>query len=518
MWRDWQNNTPQGGFDAVIGNPPWDRAKLQEVEWFATREPTIAKAQTAAARKREIARLRRTGSPLADEFDNAKQRAEQFISSARNCGDYPLLGRGDLNLYSLFVERAMQLVKPDGFVGLLTPSGIYGDRGASEFFNTVSTSGRVASIFDFENQRKFFREVHASFKFCVMTFGGVARRFPETSCAFYLHDTAEIEDANRCFSMLPEDFARVNPNTKTSPVFRTRRDAEITRRIYENHPVLVDRSGDEERRALPVKYSNMFHMTNDSTLFLTSERLEADGFYPIDGSRWKRGEELCVPLYEGKMVQAFDHRAASVVVNPENLNRPSYPRDSSLDEHRNPCYSPIPLFWVNATDVDWSERVDWVLGFKDVTAPTNRRTMIACLAPKAGFGNTLPLLVSSDSSAESIQSYKADAPLLAANLNAMAFDFVARQKVQGQHLNLYVVEQLPIIALGDYDREFGSRTARDIVSDHVLRLTYTAHDMAPFARDQGYDGEPYAWDEEERRTLARSAGRALLPPVRHIPV
>ena len=501
VWRDWQNNTPQGGFDAVIGNPPWDRAKMQEVEWFATREPTIARARTADSRKRAIKRLRQAGSPLADEFDDAKQRAEQFITSARNCGDYPLLGKGDLNLYSLFIERAMQLVNPNGFVGLLTPSGIYGDRGASEFFNTVSTSGRVASIFDFENQRKFFREVHASFKFCALIFGGAARKFPETYCAFYMHDTAEIQDTNRCFPLLPEDFARVNPNTKTSPVFRTRRDAEITRRIYESHPVLIDKSGDKERSTWPVKYSRMIDMTNDSALFLTSEQLETDGFYPIDGSRWRRGEELCLPLYEGKMVQAFDHRAASVVVNPENLNRPSYPRDSSLDEHSNICYSPTPLFWIDATDVDWSEGLDWVLGFKDVTAPTNRRTMIACLAPKAGFGNTLPLLGPSDSSAESIQSYKANAPLLAANLNALAFDFVARQKVQGQHLNLYVVEQLPVIALDDYDREFGSRTARDIVGDHVLQLTYTAHDMAPFARDQGYDGEPYTWDEEERRHL-----------------
>ena len=93
------------------------------------------------------------------------------------------------------------------------------------------------------------------------------------------------------------------------------------------------------------------------------------------------------------------------------------------------------------------------------------------------------------------------ASCLLANFNSFAFDFVTRQKVQSTHLNWYTVEQLPVIAPADYDRTFGETTARDLVCDHVLRLTYTAHDMAPFARDLGYDGPPFIWDEEERRHL-----------------
>ena len=96
------------------------------------------------------------------------------------------------------------------------------------------------------------------------------RRFDETECAFFLHDTETIGDPERCFSLTPEDFARVNPNTGTAPVFRTRRDAEITRDIYERHPVLVDRSDGKERKTWPVRYRTMFHMTNDSHLFRNS--------------------------------------------------------------------------------------------------------------------------------------------------------------------------------------------------------------------------------------------------------
>ena len=243
----------------------------------------------------------------------------------------------------------------------------------------------------------------------------------------------------------------------------------------------------------------MFHMTNDSHLFRTAAELEADGCYPVAGNRWKRGEDAWLPLYEGKMVQAFDHRAASVVLNPENLNRPAQPREATLEEHANPSWSPAPQFWVSADDMDWPGSLDWALAFKDVTAPTNVRTMIAALVPRSGVGNTLPLLVPSGS-----DSTVADAEalwLLAANLNSFVFDFVARQKVQGQHLNWFIVEQLPVIVAGDYERQFGNKTALDIVHDHVLRLTYTAHDMEPFTKDLGYDGPPFAWDEEGRRHL-----------------
>ena len=231
------------------------------MEWFATRSTELALAPTAAERRAGIRRLRQRGDPLADQFDAAKDQADRLGQLVRASGDYPLLGGGDINLYSLFVERAMDLIKPDGFVGLLTPSGIYADKTAARFFKSVSTSGRLSGLFDFENRRlgtglpHFFPDVDSRFKFCALIFGGEERRFDETECAFFLHDTKAINDPERCFPLAPSDFARVNPNTGTAPVFRTRRDAEITRGIYERHPVLVDRSGSRVRRAWPVRYA-----------------------------------------------------------------------------------------------------------------------------------------------------------------------------------------------------------------------------------------------------------------------
>ena len=499
VWRNWQDSRPSGGFDAVIGNPPWDRIKLQEVEWFAIRDPEVALAATAAARGAGIRRLRGQESPLADEFDAAKERADKLGKLIRKSGHYPLLGGGDINLYSLFVERAMSLIKPDGFVGLLTPSGIYADKTAADFFKSVSTTGRVGGLFDFENRRletglpPFFPDVDSRFKFCALIFGGEERIFPETECAFFLHDTEKIDDPEQCFPLAPEDFALVNPNTATAPVFRSKRDAEITRYIYENHPVLVNHSLGQEGKAWPVRYLRMFDMTNDSGLFRTAERLEAEGFYPVQGNRWQKGEDLYLPLFEGKMVQAFDHRAASVVINPENLHRPAQPEPATTEQHQDPVWLPNHLYWVPASECEWPSGLNWVLGFKEITAPTNARTFIATLMPAVGFGNKIPILKP--------ETTDRNEWLLAANLNAMVFDFVTRQKIQGQTLNLFILEQLPVIPNESYDRLFGMRTAREVVRDHVLRLTYTAHDMAPFARDLGYDGPPFSWNEEDRRHL-----------------
>ena len=81
---------------------------------------------------------------------------------------------------------------------------------------------------------------------------------------------------------------------------------------------------------------------------------------------------------------------------------------------------------------------------------------------------------------------------IVANLNSLSFDYVVRQKIQGTTLNWYIVEQLARSSRRrNYDRKFGDTTASEIVRDHVLRLTYTAYDMRPFARDLGYDGEPF---------------------------
>ena len=443
VWSDWEETELHGGFDAVIGNPPWDRMKLQQVEWFAARRPDIAMAPRAADRKRMIADLETANDPLAQDFAKASERALAATRMARRSGDYPLLSGGDLNLYSLFVERAMTLVKPEGMVGLLVPSGIASDKTAARFFKGVATEGRLSALYDFENRRTrysappFFPDVDSRFKFCAFLASPSPFADP-AQCAFFLQDIAERHDPERCFPLSAEEFARVNPNTGTAPIFRTRRDAELTKAIYERLPVLVDRSSSEEVKAWPVKYATMFHMTNDSHLFRTRAELEEqEGAWPIGGNRYDSPSGEWLPLYEGKMVQAFDHRAASIVLNPANVHRPAQPAPATVEQQQDANWLPHSQYWVPALECGWSSDSSWVLGFKEITAPTNVRTFIAALLPAVGFGNKVPVL-----KPETLDRREW---LLAANLNATIFDFTTRQKVQGQTLNLFILEQLPVV-------------------------------------------------------------------------
>lgn len=494
VWLGLSEGRPQGGFDAVIGNPPWDKMRFQEVEWFAARRPEIVHAARAADRKRMIAALQDNDDPLWRDYLEAKSHAEAAVRVARQSGEYPLLSGGDVNIYSLFVERASHLVKPEGIVGLLTPSGIASDRGASRFFKIIATAGRIKALYDFENKKVFFPDIHASFKFCALVFGGAARRFDTAHCAFFLHAVAELDESDKAFALTADDFAAVNPNTGTAPIFRSRRDAEITKAVYQRFPVLVDKRGEKPKAVWPVKYTTMFHMTNDSGLFKRRNELEADGYYPVAGNRWKKGEAEYVPLYEGKMVQMYDHRAASIHVNPDNLNRPGQPIPATSDQHIDPSWLPEPRFWVPASSLPKND-LDWALCFKCVTAPTNVRTMISAILPYYGVGHSMttitPLHRDND--------YKKFAPLFFSNLNSVALDYILRQKVQGQNLSIFILEQLPVISPERFEDEIGGQKIGDFVRGEVLYLTYTAEDMRPFARDMGFEGEPFAWDEEDRR-------------------
>jgi len=497
VWRELERQGTRGGFDAVIGNPPWDRLKLQEVEWFAAREPEIARSSRAADRKRKIGTLEKREDPLWQQYLEARAAAEAAARVARDSGQYSQLARGDLNIYSLFVERAQRLVQPQGVIGLLVPSGIASDKSASEFFKGIATGGRLRALYDFENKKVFFPDVDGRFKFSAFVFGGEARRFDQAGCAFFLHSVKELDEPERNFVLGPADFAAVNPNTGTAPIFRSRRDAEITTGIYRRLPILVDRRGGEPRSSWPVRYLTMFHMTNDSGLFKTRPELEAEGWYPVGAKRWKKGKAECVPLYEGKMVQMYDHRAASIELHPENVHRPAQPTPASEYEHRDAKWLPDPQYWVEWSEVAAHFRLDWTVCFKEITAPTNARTVIAAAAPAVAFGNKLPLLQPADNAQP--EYFARLAPLLLATLNSFAFDFVARQKIHGQTINLFILEQLPLPAPSAFEKTLGGRTLADFIREQVLRLSYTSVDLAAMARDLGHDGDPFPWDDEDRR-------------------
>lgn len=213
------------------------------------------------------------------------------------------------------------------------PSGVAADKGAATFFRSISNTGRLGALLDFENRRPdlglppFFPAVDSRFKFCALVHGGIQRHYDHADCAFFQQSAAAAERA--AFAITPEEFTRTNPNTGTAPVFRTRQDAEIVLGIYQRLPVLVDRRPVVPQALYPVAYATQFHMTSDTKLFSSAEELEADGAYPVMGGAWERGNTRFLPLMVGRSIHLFDHRYGAVMEDDaEEVEVEDYPDDA----------------------------------------------------------------------------------------------------------------------------------------------------------------------------------------------
>jgi hypothetical protein len=479
----------KGGFDVALGNPPWERIKLQEQEFFAGRSPEIAQAPNKAARDERIEALREPGARPAEKalllaFEEAKRAAEAASLFFRAGGRYPLTGAGDVNTYAVFAETFLRLINPRGRAGLIVPTGIATDNSTKAFFEEVSTQGRLASLFDFENRAAIFPSVHRSYKFCLLTLGA---DIEQAEFVFFATNVDQLADQRRRFTLSPEDILRINPNTRTAPVFRSQADAELTRKIYARAPVLIDESKGAADNPWGVSFMRMFDMSNDSRLFRTWRQLEAAGARR-EGVRWVDSSgQVRLPLYEAKMIHQFDHRWAAYEADGETS------REVTEAEKRDPVFEPLPRYWVPEQEVEdrlaargWTR--GWLMGWRDICRATDERTVIAGVAPISGTGDTLLLMFPAQ-----------PAPFIACLLtdqNSLVHDFIARQKVGGTHLKYHTKKQVTSLPPSTY----GSAEL-DFIVPRVLELAYTSHAMKPFAEDLGHDGPPFPWDPERRALL-----------------
>ena len=481
----------RGGFDVVLGNPPWERIKLQEQEFFASRSGEIADAPNKAARDRLIKALATApiGSAdrrLWDAFIQAKRLSEAITTFVHvagvDGGRFPLTGRGDVNTYALFTELAATSAAR---AGVIVPTGVATDATTAPFFAHLVEKESLASLVDFENRAGLFPGVHRSFKFCLLTMG---QREPAAQFAFFLTDPAQLAVSERSFTLSPWQIAAINPNTLTSPVFRSREDGELTAKIYGKVPILMEDNKGPQGNPWGVHFARLFDMSNDSNLFRTAAALSDGDNGPSLPPPEPEQAHRYAPLYEAKMIHQFDHRWASFGAMGKIMVPPPA-------QKADPHWEPTPRYWVTAEEV--TARLDakgwnrsWLLGQRNIARATDERTVIASIIPRCAVGNKLPLML------PSTDDHLAAIPGLLGALTSLTCDFVARQKVGGTHLNFFIIKQFPILPPSFYSSE-----RLTFVTPRVLALTYTSHALALFAQDLGYSGPPFPWDEQRRALL-----------------
>lgn len=572
----------RGGFDCVLGNPPWEVNQMGEEEFFASRDPNIA-ALAGDSRKKAIESLSKTSPRLWEEFSETSRRIAATNIFFRESGRFPLTAVGKLNTYPLFAETILQIHARDGRAGFIVPTGIATDDSTKAYFGHITQSKQLVSLYDIENREAVFPSVHRSYKFCLLTLG--ASEQAEFVC--FATQVSQLSDERRRFTLTPEDFRLINPNTLTCPVFRSKRDAELTKKLYRAAPVLIYEANAEDNSAnageLPAENpwgitfsQGLFNMTSASHLFKDEESPNH------------------LPLYEAKLIHHFDHRWATYTTDPNTGTVAS--RDVTLQEKQDASFSITPRYWVPAREVwlrladlpdelmralkaddghatvlavtkvlfgrhltalrekapgtaalaAWESFVDlhayakdidpeelgvkplkknaggrldeglplpvqqllrladeasnlpmppaglsseesaqrlaerwlkescpkWLMGWRDICRATDERTVIASVVPSVGVGNQMPLMLFGSGEGLSLSA------LMLANLSALTFDFVARHKTGGTHMNYFIYKQLPILPPGHYTEDDLS-----FIIPRVLELTFTATDITPWAEN-----------------------------------
>lgn len=455
----------RGGFEVVLGNPPWESIQLDEKEFFTSIGEHEIATLAGARRKAAIEELDVSKPTVAAAWQKHKRTIETYAKFLRESGRFRLTATGKMNTYALFAELGRNLLSPKARLGILVPTGIATDDGTKDFFGDLVTHQNLTSLVGFENEAFIFPAVHHTFKFCALTVGGERVRADAARLVFFCRYFGDVANAARSFDLSTKDFLLLSPNTRTCPTFRSQADADLTKKIYGNVPVLVREAGDINPWRIEYK-QGLFNLTSASSLF---ERAPGAGL---------------LPLYEAKMIHQFDHRWSTYEgASAENLAAGILPQVPEAKK-KTPDYQVRVRYWVPESEVaarmqGWHYR--WLLGFRDITSATSERTGIFSILPYLGVGNSLLLIL------PGIDEQRISVPhvcALLANLNSLVTDFVTRTKLTYLHLSYFVLKQIPVLPPEVYDAE-----SLEFVVPRVLELVCVSDDLRSFATDVWHNSD-----------------------------
>ncbi len=495
----------RGGFDIVLGNPPWERVKLQEQEFFALKDAEIATAKNAAARKKLIAQLDVTNPRLAQQWQDALRTAATESHFMRESGRFPRGGVGDVNTYAVFTDHFWQLTKPKGYAGLIIPTGLVGGFTYRAFLGELLSTKSLAAFYGFENEDLIFPHITNKVKFGLLTIAGREVQIDQPLFTAHIRQPAEISDPEKRYSLTVDEIKAINPNTLNLPTFRWTKDAKVTAAIHTAAPILIEKDGNTVVSSpWKVSLATLFHMSGASEKFIDHDDVEDSISYRNGARSVLESGQAVYPLYEGKMYWHFDHRYGTYKGQTEKqLNKGVLPRVTDV-EHRDPNYRVQPRYWVDAklTDsvlADHANR-NWFYSWRDVGI--SERTLIGTIIPKTATGDKAPVLFAD-------QEPKLFAAL-AAVLGSLVADYAVRQKAM--NIKFFVMEQAPALAPEQLSQEVAwlATNPVDWLLPRLLELCFTNVELQAFARDLEHASGPFIWNPDRRPLLQAEIDAAML--------
>ncbi|SDR05963.1 Eco57I restriction-modification methylase domain-containing protein [Natronobacterium texcoconense] len=498
--------TGDRGFDCIIGNPPWEKPKISQREWFLGRNNEIATEESTTKRNKLIKELSESEPELYKAWQDATERADNMTSFLRNSGRFNLSAVGDLNTYPIFTELgADYLSSTKGRSGLLVKTGIATDYHTRHLFGEYASKGRIDRLYDFENTDGFFEDVEKNERFCLLTICGVQLE-AVGDFSFHNQTVEELRSGKGHFRLTSEDFKTVNPNTLTCPTFKDERTRDIAMQIYRSHPILIDE--DSGRNTWDIEYHTMFHMSNDDDLFAdnTIVSLREQGLELDDRNRFVGDETIYRPLYEGKFISQLDHRFGTFenVSEETKYGRKAETYKLSGTEKKDPKKEVLPRYWVQEKDFkEETSYLDhdqgWVFAFRNVArSHTDFRTTIGTITPQEPHGHSVPVLTfdPDDPTHE-------HAAVFTSIFTSFVFDFALRSSLSGANVTKYVVKQLPmptpeVLKKSTIKIDGKSKSAYQLLVENVVPLIWTSHSLNAFGEEFDFSDSVYEWNEDER--------------------
>lgn len=478
-----------GGFDCVLGNPPWERLNLEARQFFALLRPDIASAPTSH-RNRMIEQLSGEDPQLFHAYNDALRQATSEIAFCQYSGRYPHLHQARLNTYVLFVELDAALCSGIGRCGIIVPSGVATDDTCRHLFSFLIRERRLASLFDFENRQGIFEGVHRSYRFCLLTLSGFRQLVDNPDFVFFAHFLEDISLKTKRFRLTVEDMSLLSPITGLCPTFRDQRDKKIVLDIHHRiSPFVVQKQNKTDW--LDSDYLIVFRSASSSHLYRKPEDFGLDNSKPQTAQTLKVDGSIYWAVWEAKLIHQFDHRYATYEGVSPDASRTGKPREVATEEKEG-CWIAQPRFWVIDKEIrrifdkrNWANT--WIGGYRDITNATNERTALAAILPEGGAAQPLNLFLPESA---------AHAALWVAGMNSFVLDYVVRQSIAGVHLNITTCRQLPIIGPATMQPELHEQ-----IMKYVIELTYTSPALTDFASELGYGGPPFPWNEHRRLLL-----------------
>jgi type I restriction-modification system DNA methylase subunit len=459
-----------GGFDIVLGNPPWEKLQTEELQFFASPSPEIAKLK-GVSRKTAIKRLYETNPELASEWHEQKRFDAASITFIRNSEVYPLTGIGKFNTYALFAEKNLSIINRRGRAGFIIQTDIATNDTYKNFFASLLKAKQLVSFYDFVNTELLFPHIHRTHPhFCLLTLSGHAID-QEADFAFWNTNVQHLSDVDRHFNLSADDFALLNPNTLTCPIFRSQRDAAITKSIYRRIPIFFNEKH-VEQNAYEPRVWRLINTADDSGKFVS---------FSADNAR------NVVPVIEAKTIHQFDHRYATFHGDggdSSNASEISSAAKSSPDLESTARYYVSESLFKERMPKHLQDR-RWFLTARNITNSTNERTVIAAIIPRGASCEHTPYI--------EVAGGALISAFLVGALNSFALDYVARQKMGGTTLSYFILYQFAI-PFPESNSPFGV----EFVVPRVLELSSTSHSLEGFAKECGYLAPPFRWDEGRR--------------------